>query len=232
MVRGILFDIDGTLIDHDKAQERALARFHAARKGEDALWDLETFAREWEHASSSYFDEYIKGAITFRELRALRTQYVYGKHGISLAHRDAYDLYLQYKAFYEASWDLYDDVLPCLDALGSYVLGVVSNGSSGQQRRKLVSMGIGRYFSVQVMSEDIGCAKPKKEIFLYAAELMRLSPQEIVVVGDDEKTDIRGAVEAGMHTILLSRNGTAPVTTAEHVVSALDDVPAIVSARI
>ena len=215
MIRGILFDIDGTLIDHQHAQSVALEAFHTLHREEDALADLESFIGMWERASTDYYTEYITGTITFDELRALRTQYVYGIHGISLDMKEAYELYEEYEQLYEQQWRLYPDVMPCLESLGEYRLGAISNGGSGQQRRKLSATGIGPFFSVQIMSEDIGVAKPNKGIFEHAIREMGLRPEEIAIVGDDYEADIKGGIAAGLKAVHVVR-GASPLHAGAH----------------
>ena len=216
MIQGILFDIDGTLIDHQTAQNRALTQFHQLHREEDELADLETFVDMWERASTKFYAAYIAGTISFKDLRALRTQYVYGTHGISLDMKEAYTLYEEYKMLYEQEWVLYPDVLPCLESLGDMALGVISNGGSGQQRRKLRSTGIEHFFSVEAISEDIGIAKPNKELFDYALEKMGLQGDDVAIVGDDFEADIRGGLAAGLKAIHLIRGETEGITPGRH----------------
>ncbi len=206
MIRGILFDIDGTLIDHQHAQAVALEEFHTLHGGADALADLESFIATWERASTYYYTEYINGAITFDELRALRTQYIFGIHGISLDMMEAYGLYKEYEHLYERQWQLYPDVMPCLESLGGYLLGTITNGGSGQQRRKLSTTGIESFFPVQAISEDIGAAKPSERIFKHAVGGMGLPPEEIAIVGDDYNADIKGGIAAGLKAVHVVRS--------------------------
>ena len=45
--------------------------------------------------------------------------------------------------------------------------------------------------------------KPSKEYFLQALKKLNLSPDEVIVIGDDLESDIQGAINAGINAILV-----------------------------
>lgn len=54
-------------------------------------------------------------------------------------------------------------------------------------------------------SWEVGKAKPSKEIFAAAARKLGVSPRETIMVGDDFEEDYKGAIEAGLQSVLLHR---------------------------
>lgn len=64
---------------------------------------------------------------------------------------------------------------------------------------KLRSMGLGG-FACAVTSEDAGYLKPNPEPFLYVADLMGVSPEHILYVGNHYRYDIAGASAVDMLT--------------------------------
>jgi FMN phosphatase YigB (HAD superfamily) len=50
---------------------------------------------------------------------------------------------------------------------------------------------------------DVGHAKPRREPFDAALRALGVAAGEAVHVGDDERTDVRGALGAGMRAIRL-----------------------------
>ena len=58
-----------------------------------------------------------------------------------------------------------------------------------------------------VCIESCNCAKPKKEIFLYALDRLGLEPREAVFVGDSVEQDYEGAFNVGIRPFLLDREG-------------------------
>jgi FMN phosphatase YigB (HAD superfamily) len=71
-------------------------------------------------------------------------------------------------------------------------------------RRFLDRAGIAKCFDIMLFSDEIGIRKPNPEIFLKAAETMSVKPCEIVHVGDNLKSDVYGAKNAGFKAIHVS----------------------------
>lgn len=71
-------------------------------------------------------------------------------------------------------------------------------------RSKIAALGLDRYFSVIISSTDTEVAvfKPAVKGFHVAASKMGLLSEEIVYIGDRRDTDMLGAGNAGMRTIL------------------------------
>jgi putative hydrolase of the HAD superfamily len=61
-----------------------------------------------------------------------------------------------------------------------------------------------------VASATAGYAKPSPEIFLHATARAGLPPDACLYVGDSYLHDVIGARTAGLHAVLLDREGTAP----------------------
>jgi FMN hydrolase / 5-amino-6-(5-phospho-D-ribitylamino)uracil phosphatase len=96
---------------------------------------------------------------------------------------------------------LFDDVLPALSALRDKVaLASVSNGVAD-----LHAIGIAHLFRASLAAHEIGCAKPDAAIFLAICEVLGVTPQEAVYVGDDPLLDVEGAQKAGLRGVLISR---------------------------
>jgi putative hydrolase of the HAD superfamily len=122
---------------------------------------------------------------------------------------------------------LYDDVpgaLRRLKALG-FELGLISNS-----HRPLDSFGshfeLDGLISATMSSSDHGFLKPHPSIFQAALDLMRVRPDEAVMVGDSFAHDIVGARQAGMRGILLARHTLpAPAPRGVSVIRSLGELP-------
>ena len=113
-----------------------------------------------------------------------------------------------YERFAEPGvWAVFDDVEPFLREVSkTHRLGVVSN-FDGRLRRILADLGLAKYFEHIVISSEVGCEKPHKDIFLHAASLFGVSPGQCLHIGDDERRDLEGATSAGMNALLVDRPG-------------------------
>ena len=83
-----------------------------------------------------------------------------------------------------------------------YSLVVVTNWFYDQQVRKLEKFGILKYFD-EVLTCDMYDKKPKREMFDKACE--DFTKDEVVMVGDTYKTDIKSAMDYGLFTYYLTK---------------------------
>lgn len=89
-----------------------------------------------------------------------------------------------------------------LDRLSrKYLIGVITNGFTEVQYRKLRSSGLDRYIQRMVISDEIGIQKPDTRIFRYAEAATGATPESSVMIGDNPDNDIQGALDAGWHAI-------------------------------
>ena len=105
-------------------------------------------------------------------------------------------------------WRVHDDVAPALERCRArgLKLGIISNWDE-RLRSLLERMGLAPYLDAIVISIEVGHHKPEPKIFQRAAELLQLSPERILHVGDSIDEDLRGAEVAGFQSMLLDRNG-------------------------
>ncbi len=106
-------------------------------------------------------------------------------------------------------------------------LAVISDtgfASGRAQDRLLEKDGARKFFAATIYSMDVGHAKPRPEIFAAAVATLGIAPGEIVHVGDNERTDVRGALAAGFRAVRLDvvRNGGP--SEAEFVARSFDEL--------
>jgi putative hydrolase of the HAD superfamily len=109
-------------------------------------------------------------------------------------------------------FDLFDDVLPTLEALRArgLRLGLLSNTA-----RDLDLFVAHHKLSVDAVltSRLHGKTKPHQGIFLRMLELLDVRPEEAAMVGDTVEDDIEGARQVGMRAVLVDRDGRYPDAT-------------------
>lgn len=99
--------------------------------------------------------------------------------------------------------DIFEDVLPALQALGErFVLATFSNGNADIHR-----IGLGEHFRVTLNAESVGYAKPEAQAFHAVAHALDITPAEMLYVGDDPLNDIEGPRRAGCHAAWVNRRG-------------------------
>ncbi len=115
-------------------------------------------------------------------------------------------LYEEYLRIFPLCTQLYDETEQVLKTLRrrGYRLGLITNGHTLLQNRKLDKAGIRPYLDGVAVSADEGVGKPNPEIFRRLAERLCVAPQDCVFVGDHPVNDIQGALDAGMRAVYLN----------------------------
>lgn len=77
-------------------------------------------------------------------------------------------------------------------------LGVITNGPTVWQSRKIETLGIAPLFDAILISDAEGVRKPDSRIFVRAMERCSVVASESMFVGDHPEADIEGARGAGL----------------------------------
>ena len=230
-VRGVLLDIDETLVDLEGAMDRALREVSGPLLPHLGEEDWVTFCRIFTRGSDDIYARYIDGEISFAQQRVLRAERCLAHFGAEFGSgEDALAWLSAYETAQPAYVEAFDDVVPLLDALDAagVVYGAVSNNVHDYQRAKLDHAGLER-IAVLVGIDAVGVAKPDPAIFREGLRLLGTSAGETVYVGDNPEHDVIGAAGAGIRGIWLNRRAAVlPAATAPSVpeqVGSLAELP-------
>ena len=206
-MRGVGFDLDGTLFDHDGSASVAVNEF-LRLLGIPPSAEARTM---WFAAEEQQFERWRIGQISFQEQRRERLRSVLPALGHRLPADDAEldELFEHYGRAYRRAWRAYPDSVRLLKSLRSAGLrvGVLTNGSQAQQLDKLRTIGLIDYLDVVCTSERIGAQKPSPDAFCALADELAVRVDECLFIGDNAQHDVAGARSAGMQAILIDRRG-------------------------
>jgi len=225
-IRGILFDLDYTLLDNDRGWEQLwppiAERFTKRYPGFDADQFKE---RSFEFADRHY-ELVLRGEI---DMQTYRRDYV--RHGVEPWGELDDELFAAYD---EARWnaldlvELYDDAIETVRGLRAQglKLGILTNGPSELQRRKLRTIGIESEVDAVAISEEIDAWKPDPEAYRRAVELLGLEAGEVAMVGDNIENDVAGALAAGLAAaVWVERDRPGDLPEGAHLARELAEVP-------
>ena len=222
MIRGVIFDIDGTLYDWETSLERALEGIlrevpAAQRPGlparlRRALADYAHVVRDGQVVDRRYWMLFLDPVPPWTAaLAGGDKEQVRG-----LARR--------FRSLLEPV--AYADARPVLEALrGDYGLGVLSN--SPRTVETVARLELSGYFDA-VASAPEDQRKPHRDAFLRACRALGVQPAEAAYVGDSLMNDVEGALAAGLVSVWIDRYGEEyPLSEAAHRVSSLAELPAL-----
>lgn len=196
MIKAVVFDIDNTMYDFDRAHKTAMAGLESYMKENFGTKPAESAALV--KKSMDIIAERT-GDSAAQHNRLLRFQCVLELLG-STDYQKAMEMYHVY-------WDKVIEVMepepgliPLLERLRErgIRLGVGSDMTAYIQYRKLKKLGVLRYLDFLVMSEEAGAEKPAPRFFALCLEKAGCAPEECVFIGDSLKKDAIGASTCGL----------------------------------
>ena len=120
---------------------------------------------------------------------------------------------------------LFDGLPELIEKLAAqYVLGVASGSERPVVEAVLALQGLGRWFSAVVTDSDVQRGKPEPDIFLRAAELLKVAPQHCCVI-EDSKPGVAASLAAGMQVIAITN--THPAEELRHATQVVETYQAI-----
>jgi len=208
-IRGVLFDIDDTLVDLEFAMTTALRDVseHLLPGLDEAGW--ERFGRIFTRETTHFYDRYLAGELSFNEQRLLRGRAALGHFGVELEEGEqAHHWVSSYASRQHSYIRPFDDVAPLLDALDAAGVpyGAVSNNVHDYQRVKLDAAGLSR-IEVLVGTDTVGVPKPDPAIYLEGVRRLGTGAGETLYVGDNRLLDAEGSTAAGLLGVWLNRSG-------------------------
>lgn len=195
MIKVILWDIDGTLLNF-------LAAEHVAIRKCFEIFDLgectDEMIRRYSVINRKYWERLERGEITKPEVLVGRFLEFFRSEGIPTECAERFNEEYQVR--------LGDTICFCDDGYelvkklkGKVKQYAVTNGTKVAQDRKLERSGLGQLLDGIFISEEIGVEKPGMGFFEYVWEKIGIyDKSEIMIVGDSLTSDIRGGNNAGI----------------------------------
>lgn len=205
----IWFDLDDTLVDFHTNSRIALRLIHEECGLSRYYQSAEEWVDTYERHNKQLWDAYSRAEITQSFLRLdrfaspLRPYWDGTEAQLEDFSRRLDPLYLTRLAEQTALVDGATDLLSYLRAR-DYNIGVLSNGFTDIQHRKLTNTGLDRQVDLMVLSDDIGVNKPDPRLYRHAMERSGApDPRSHTMIGDNLSTDIAGAIASGWRAIHL-----------------------------
>lgn len=203
----LLFDLDGTLVDREATMAAFLKMQWDEMPEISTVCERETFVsavlshQEGGYAAKSNTYESALSSLEF---------------DAALIDRLVPELVHHLDAFYGSTAALFPGVTSMLEDLSKqFRLALITNGNTACQQRKLQATDLSHFFEVIAISQDLGEKKPSPGIFRHCFETLGVSPEVVVMIGDNPENDISGARALGCMTVLVNNgeNGQSDIQT-------------------
>jgi len=190
MVKGVLFDLDGTLFDRDSAVRAACAAQYRAFEGVLGGIEPERYvARLVELDDHGHADKRTVFGTLVREL------------GLDSALGDT--LAGHFREVYPTVGAPFPDALSTLRELRErgFAIGLVTNGGAEAQAAKVRRLGLEPFLDATLISEREGLRKPDHRLFELALSRIGVAAEHAWHVGDHPMADVAGAHAAGITAV-------------------------------
>ncbi|MBY0099419.1 HAD family hydrolase [Mesobacillus maritimus] len=216
MIKAVLFDLDGTLLNRDESVRMFIER------------QYDRLAKLIGHIPK---DQYVSRFIELDNRGYVWKDKVYQQLVDECKIADiTWEALLQdYVREFKNHCVPFPNLNEMLKELKSnhLVLGIISNGYGQFQMDNIKSLGIDQYFDTILISEWEGMKKPDPKIFLRALEKLKISPNESIFMGDHPENDVKAAQHVGMKGI-WKRDFHWDHVEADSIVNDLSELPLVI----
>lgn len=216
MIKSVIFDLDGTLLNRDVSVQKFVERqYERLHKWVGHIPKEIYISRFIELDCRGYVwkDKVYKQLVDAFDIQ-----------GISWTN-----LLDDYVEQFKYSCIAFPNLIHMFDELKheKLTLGIITNGFGTFQMDNIKALGIKKYVDTILISEWEGIKKPDPKIFLKAIEKLHVEPNQCVFVGDHPENDIHAAKNVGMKSI-WKRDYQWDHANADYIIDDLLEVPNII----
>jgi len=216
LIKAVLFDLDGTLLDRDRSVRQFIAMQYDRLKSE-----LGHIVKE----------DYVNRFIEIDNHGYVWKDKVYDQlcNEFRIVNLSSEKLLQDYLQHFKQSCVAFPSMISMLDKLkkNNHRLGIITNGYGQFQMDNINSLRIEAYFDAIFISEWEKMRKPDPRLFLRALDRLKVAPYESIFIGDHPENDVKAAKEVGMIGIWKKSIYWKSADT-DLVIDELDEIPAII----
>lgn len=221
MIKYILWDIDGTLLDFDLAEDTSIKHCFE-------YFDLGPCPDEWladyKQINDKYWKALERGEITKKEVLEGRFEEFFTKYGIDTSITEDFNRH------YQKALGSFSEFNPFAQEIVAYLSSKyrqfgATNGTKVAQEGKLERSGLDQALEKVFISEELGIEKPAPGFFDHIFSYMDdYDKNSYVIIGDSLTSDIQGGVNADIKTIWFNPKGhdNHLKLRTDYVISSLD----------
>lgn len=221
--KNLFFDLDNTLWDFKTNAEQTLKELLSELTPEA---DQMQFLKQYYLINKHLWLQYRNGDISKEFLRETRFKLAFEAIGLQYSSSFIHNIsesYLHESPLKSAVFAGTYEILEYLKTKG-YRLFLITNGFIEVQIKKIKHSKLDPYFERMITSDEAGYQKPNKKIFEFALKSSNSKKNESLMIGDDQDTDIVGAINYGMDCIWFNPNRETPRTKPDYTIQHLLEI--------
>jgi putative hydrolase of the HAD superfamily len=216
MIKAVLFDLDGTLLDRDESVKRFI---HS---------QYDRLNRVVGHIPR---ERYVERFIELDQRGYVWKDKVYQQlvNEFQITELTGEELLQDYIKDFKNHCVPFPNLTTTMEKLKSrdMRLGIITNGRGQFQLDNIKALGIEKYFDTILISEWEGIKKPDPEIFKRALKQLEVSAYQSIFVGDHPENDVKAAQNVGMKGV-WKKDIQWDQVEADFIINELAEIPLII----
>lgn len=220
MIKAVLFDLDGTLLNRDASVELFIdAQYERLQEYVGHIGKEAFISRFIELDCRGYVwkDQVYEQMVKEFKIVGLTWEQLLSDYVGHFQHHC-----VPFPNLHEMLQSLREKSIP---------LGIISNGKGQFQMDNIEALGIGHYFETILISETEGIKKPDPRIFEKALQQLKVPANACLFVGDHPENDVKASRDVGMLGV-WKKDSQWDDVEADYVVGDLLEVCLIVGALV
>lgn len=228
MIKTVLWDIDGTILNFEKSESYAVKKCFEIYSLGECTNDM---IKRYSAINQKYWRRLEKGELTKQQVLVMRFLEFFDSEGIICSDVEGFNSEYQIRLGDTVFFN--DDGYELISLLRGVVKQyAVTNGTAVAQDRKLKRSGLDKLFDGIFISDKLGAEKPSPEFFdKVFSSIDGIKKDETLIVGDSLTSDILGGNNAGILCCWYNPSG-APLTgglRADYIINDLRQVKKIIA---
>lgn len=212
MIKGIIWDVDDTLYNQLLPFQTALKQTFPEIYPH---LPMDAFYKQFRHNSDAVFFKQVSGEWSLEYMRQYRIQQTlldFNYPKISLETAQVFQEHYQYELDHIELMPVIRNLLDSL-AKTSLQLGVITNGPSDHQHKKIKQLTLSKWIPTSqiIVSGDVQTEKPGAAIFKQMEMRTGLKEEELLYIGDSFANDVVGANQANWSVLWFNHRHHSPL---------------------
>lgn len=201
-----IFDVDGTILDHENAARLALEAVRE-KVPEISAISYRDLDMRWGNGFPRLWKAVLEGRLTIEDTRIQRFQWILEELGSGSDPSTAKEAALVYGEVYDGSISAITGAEAVMKEIRSrgIQIALLTNNTPGNQEAKLERAGLRGLYNYMLASGEAGISKPDARIFRSVLDKFNCDPKKAVMVGNSFTDDVTGAYNAGIRPVWFNR---------------------------